>query len=88
MAALRREDGFGGEADRFYEALMRAHAGLDDEESGALDARLVLVLANQIGDLGVLTEALRAARATIRPADLAGATGPDGPTGPDGSESA
>ncbi len=75
MADFRREDHFAGEADRFYDALMRAHEGLGEVESAAFDARLILILANQIGDLAVLTEALRAARAGFRPdeASLRGA---------------
>ena len=62
---LRREDNFGGEADAFYEGLLKAHEGLSDERSAALDARLVLILANQVGDLAVLREALAAARASV-----------------------
>ncbi len=48
--------------DDFYEALIEAHQGLDTEESHAFNARLVLVLANHIGALAVLREALEAAR--------------------------
>jgi hypothetical protein len=48
--------------DAFYAALMRAHAGLDDAGSAALDARLVLILANHVGDGAVLQAALKAAR--------------------------
>ena len=48
--------------DDFYEALIDAHNGLTDEQSEALNARLILVLANHIGDLRVLREALEAAR--------------------------
>ncbi|KTT23146.1 DUF2783 domain-containing protein [Pseudacidovorax intermedius] len=48
--------------DDFYEALLGAHQALDTAESHALNARLVLLLANHIGDLGVLREALDAAR--------------------------
>ena len=47
--------------DDFYEALIEAHNGLSDEQSEALNARLILVLANHIGDLRVLREALSAA---------------------------
>ena len=47
--------------DDFYEALIEAHQGLSTEESHAFNARLVLVLANHIGSLGVLREAFRAA---------------------------
>lgn len=49
--------------DGFYDALLAAHAGLDDAASAALDARLVLILANHIGDRAVLRAALDAARA-------------------------
>ena len=48
--------------DDFYEALIDAHQGLDTEQSHALNARLVLLLANHIGALPVLREALAAAR--------------------------
>ncbi|HVR49711.1 MAG TPA: DUF2783 domain-containing protein [Pseudorhodoferax sp.] len=48
--------------DDFYEALIEAHQGLSTEESHALNARLVLLLANHIGALPVLREALSAAR--------------------------
>lgn len=49
--------------DDFYEALITAHQGLDTAESHAMNARLVLLLANHIGDLAVLKEALSIARA-------------------------
>ena len=62
---LKREDNFDGQADAFYEALLKAHEGLDDAESAALDARLILILANQVGDIAVLREALAAARASL-----------------------
>lgn len=48
--------------DNFYEMLIAAHEGLDDEASQRLNARLVLMLSNHIGDLRVLREALQAAR--------------------------
>ena len=47
--------------DAFYQALIAAHDGLSDEDSQALNARLVLILANHIGDQDTLTEALKAA---------------------------
>lgn len=54
--------------DAFYEALMEAHRGLPAEDSRRLDARLVLLLANQIGDQAVVMAAIAAARAaTDRP---------------------
>ncbi len=49
--------------DDFYEALIAAHRGLDDAQSQALNARLVLLLSNHIGSLDVLREALALARA-------------------------
>ncbi len=48
--------------DDFYELLIGAHRDLSDEQSELLNARLILVLANHVGDLGVLREALNAAR--------------------------
>lgn len=48
--------------DDFYQALIDAHRDLSDEQSEMLNARLILILANHIGDIGVLREALAAAR--------------------------
>jgi hypothetical protein len=48
--------------DDFYEALIDAHRDLSAAESHALNARLVLLLANHIGELEVIRQALRAAR--------------------------
>jgi len=50
--------------DDFYEALVETHEGLSSEDSHALNARLILLLANHIGSLDVLREALHAARVT------------------------
>ncbi|MGR3511667.1 MAG: DUF2783 domain-containing protein [Paracoccaceae bacterium] len=47
--------------DSFYAELIDAHEGLADEDSTAFNARLVLLLANHIGDRAVLRDALRAA---------------------------
>ena len=52
-------------ADDFYEALIEAHRGLSEAQSEMLNARLILLLANHVGDLGVLREALEAARAGL-----------------------
>jgi len=51
--------------DDFYQALIDSHRGLDDEQSRLVNARLILLLANHIGDLRVLGEALAAARAGV-----------------------
>ena len=53
--------------DCFYQALIDSHLGLGDEQSRQLNARLILLLANHIGDLALLREALAAARAGIAP---------------------
>ena len=48
--------------DDFYEALTEAHRDLSEEQSEKLNARLILLLANHIGDLNILYEALALAR--------------------------
>ena len=55
--------------DDFYEALISAHQGLPTPESHAMNARLVLLLANHIGDAAVLQEALRIARGSGAPTE-------------------
>ena len=52
--------------DDFYEALIDAHRDLDTADSHALNARLVLLLANHIGARNVLQQALAAARWGVR----------------------
>jgi len=48
--------------DGFYDELLQAHEGLEPHESDALDARLILVLCNHIGDRDVIRQALAVAR--------------------------
>lgn len=48
--------------DDFYEALIDMHRELSNAQSQAVNARLILLLSNHIGDLGVLREAMRIAR--------------------------
>jgi hypothetical protein len=48
--------------DETYAALIATHEGLDEAESHALNARLILILMNHIGDDAVLAEAMRLAR--------------------------
>lgn len=48
--------------DDFYERLMSLHDGLSDEQSARLNARLVLLMANQIGTGETLDELLEKAR--------------------------
>ena len=49
--------------DDAFRAVVEAHRGLSDEQSADLDAALVLILANHIGDLDVLREAIAAGAA-------------------------
>jgi hypothetical protein len=51
--------------DDFYEALIDAHRDLDAAQSARVNARLILLLANHIGDVDVLREAMRHARAGV-----------------------
>jgi hypothetical protein len=48
--------------DAFYEALLEMHQGLSTEASQLVNAKLILLLANQIGDMDVLREAMALAR--------------------------
>ena len=48
--------------DDFYEALIETHRDLTDEQSAMVNAKLVLLLSNHIGDISVLREAMRLAR--------------------------
>lgn len=54
--------------DGFYEELLALHEGLDPKESDALNARLILILANHIGDRAVLRQAFEAAKRPKAPA--------------------
>ena len=53
--------------DDFYQMLIDTHRDLSDEQSRLLNARLVLLLANHVGDLSVLRQALLAAREGLAP---------------------
>lgn len=58
--------------DDFYEALLDAHRDLTREQSDALNARLILLLANHVGDIDVLRAALAEARTSgAKPVDNA-----------------
>jgi Protein of unknown function (DUF2783) len=49
--------------DEIYNAIIDAHKGLDDDQARALDAKLILLLANHVGDEAVIREALKEAAA-------------------------
>lgn len=53
--------------DDFYHDLIEMHRDLSTQQSALVNAKLILLLANHIGDLGVLREAMRAARHEIEP---------------------
>ena len=48
--------------DDAFRMIVEAHRGLDDAQSADLDAALMLILANHIGDLDVLREAIALAQ--------------------------
>jgi Protein of unknown function (DUF2783) len=52
------------DADAFYECLLDAHQGLTADESALLNARLILLLANQIGNGETLIRCIDAAKMT------------------------
>ncbi len=64
MSALVTESRL-ADPDRGYRALIEAHRGLSDESSAALNSRLVLILANHIGDHSVLQEAIALAKQSM-----------------------
>lgn len=55
------------EPDTFYEELIDAQRNLTDEQAEMMNVKLVLVLANHIGDRKALSQAIRIARAAVSP---------------------
>ena len=53
--------------DAFYETLIETHQGLTDEQSAELNAALILLLANHVGDMDIIREALSHARRSVMP---------------------
>ncbi len=64
-ARLDTTDRLGPGGDDVYAALVAAHDGLTSAESARLQARLVLLLANQVGDAAVVLEAIARARQAV-----------------------
>ncbi len=64
MTALLTESRF-PDPDQAYRTLIEAHRGLTDEDSAALNSRLVLILANHVGDQTVLREAIALAKQSL-----------------------
>lgn len=52
------------DADTFYDQLLNAHEGLSAEQSEQLNLRLILLLANQVGDAAVLRDCVESAKPT------------------------
>ncbi|MFC0239105.1 DUF2783 domain-containing protein [Rhodopseudomonas telluris] len=63
-AALSTTSNF-PDPDAAYRLIVEAHRGISDEQSAALDAALVLILANHIGDLAVLRDAVTLAKRRV-----------------------
>ncbi|MBK8739998.1 MAG: DUF2783 domain-containing protein [Betaproteobacteria bacterium] len=61
MGALKLEPNI-ARPDDFYDALIALHRGLTPEQSAKVNAKLVLLLANHVGNMEVLKQALEAAR--------------------------
>ena len=76
MSRLRTDPNI-GDPDGFYEELLSLHEGRSKAESDAVNARLVLILANHIGDRQVLREAFRLAGSPTDPDGGSGARGDD-----------
>ena len=66
MATLNTEPNLES-PDDVYEQLISTHRGLDDAQSAMVNAKLILLLANHIGDAEVLAGAMAAARADVAP---------------------
>ena len=64
MATLNTEPNLAA-PDDFYEDLIALHRGLSEAESALVNAKLVLLLANHVGDPEVLAAAMAAARADV-----------------------
>ncbi len=54
--------------DTAFRRIVEAHRGLSDDDSTLFDAALLLILANHIGDVAVLDEAIALARRSLAPA--------------------
>jgi len=61
--------------DDFYQELVDMHRDLSAEQSALVNAKLILLLANHVGDSAILREAMRAASQDIEPAQSDGARG-------------
>ena len=51
--------------DDFYQLLIDTHRGLSEEQSAMVNAKLILILSNHIGDISILREAMQMARTNV-----------------------
>ena len=63
--ALNTEFNLGADSDRLFNELLSAHDGLNREQSEQLNAGLILILMNHIGEPEVIREAIARARASL-----------------------
>jgi hypothetical protein len=64
MTTLRTEANI-SDPDAFYSELIELHRGLTEEQSRLANAKLILLLANQVGDMAVLRQAIAIARDSL-----------------------
>jgi hypothetical protein len=64
MAHLNTEPNLAA-PDDFYERLIDMHRGLSEAQSAQVNAKLILLLANHVGDAQVLDEAMHVARGGV-----------------------
>ena len=62
---VKTDFNLGSESDELYNELLDAHTGLSAEKSSQLNAALILVMMNHIGDADIIRDAVRTARASI-----------------------
>lgn len=65
MTKLNTEWNLGAAGDDVYAALVEAHHGLSEADARRLDARLILLLANHVGDIAVIRDAIAKAKAGL-----------------------
>ena len=62
---VKTDFNLGSESDALYNKLLDAHSGLSAEKSSQLNAALILVMMNHIGDAAIIRDAIRTARTSI-----------------------
>ena len=71
-ASLSTEPSSDPDPDAVYQALVEAHRDLTAEQPAIVDTKLILLLANHIGDPAVIAEAVAAAREGVQATDQGG----------------